>query len=161
MNTYWNGQGNFQAELNVINEKMVDWGMTTNPLMNLFITCNKVYYDVYNNGGFNLDDMMHSIEEYIKPYASEFTKLRFDVQPKTLIRNLKNEVKLEKFFDDMILYVKDKDLSFKVYTLYYDYRKELLSETEQPGFFNITFGLVEECEDWKKHRLERMGYKMI
>lgn len=161
MNTYWNGQGKWQAELNAINEKIIDWGMTTNPLMNLVISCNKVYYDTYNNGGCNLDMMMDSIEEYIKPFASEFTKLRFDVQPKTLIRNLTNEVKLEKFMDELILYVKDKDLSFEVYTLYFDYEKNLLSETEQPGFSNITFGLVDEYEGWKKHRLERMGYKMI
>lgn len=162
MNTYWNENGKHQEQIDELQSLIPSWGMTENSYMNLLITASKVYYDVHNNGGCNLLDVyMDDINAYIKPFAKEFTKLRFDVLPATLYRNLKNVDKLESFMDDLVVYLSDKDLSYKKYTLYYSSENELLSVTEKEGFRAITFGLEEEYKSWKNSRLTRFGYQMV
>ena len=59
MNTYWNSNGKYQDWVDKTSETMPDMYYTDNKFMNIFIAMNKVYYDIYNNGGGNLLDGCH------------------------------------------------------------------------------------------------------
>jgi DNA-dependent RNA polymerase auxiliary subunit epsilon len=162
MNTYWNENGKHQKELNRLNGLLPNWGMTDNPYMNLFIIASNIYYDVYNNSGCNLkDNYLKKIEEYITPLAHELKSLRFDVKIETLVRNLKNKEKLEKFLDEVVTHVQDKDLSYDKHTLFFDNEKEELSKTEVEGFSVITFGNEKDYSDWMNFRMKQWNYKLI
>ncbi|MDX5808477.1 MULTISPECIES: hypothetical protein [Bacillus cereus group] len=161
-NTYWNSNGNHQEELNRINSLKPSWGMTTNKHMNLFITASKVYYDVYNNGGCNLSDCYEEkIREFIIPFADDIKSLRLDVQVKTLIKNFNNKKKLERFMDEVILYLQDKDLNFKILRVFFNYKKEELSKNNKEGFLEISFGLQNEYDGWVNHRVNNWKYTWV
>lgn len=161
-NTYWNSNGNHQEELNRINGLKPSWGMTTNKYINLFITASNVYYDVYNNGGCNLADCYEGkIREFIMPFVDDIKSLRLNVQMKTLIRNFKNEKKLEAFMDEVVLYLQDKDLSFEMFQVFFSNKKEELSKNMKEGFLNVTFGLQEEYNDWVNHRVDNWKFTWV
>ncbi|PLS19240.1 hypothetical protein CVD28_02180 [Bacillus sp. M6-12] len=162
MNTYWNENGKFEVEIKQLNDLRPDWGMTDNPYINLFIIASNVYYDVYNNGGGNLrDNYPRKIEEYFVPFASELKSLRLNVKMDTIIRNLKKKEKLERFLDEVILYVQDKDLNYDKHTIYFDNDKEEVSKTKVEGFSVITFGNQKDCTDWVNHRMNAWNFKMV
>lgn len=161
-NTYWNGKGNHQKELDRIDGLKPSWGMTTNKYMNLFITASNVYYDVYNNSGCNLADCYDAkIEEYIMPFADDIKSLRLNVQLKTLIKNFKNEKKLEAFMDEVILYLQDKDLNFEVFRVFFSNEKEELSKNMKEGLSEVTFGLQENYDDWVNHRVDNWKFTWV
>jgi len=161
MNTYWNGNGKHEDLNKKFDGVIPSWGMTTNPYVNLFIVASSVYYDVYNNGGCNLDVIYKNIEQYIKPFDEELKTFRFNVQPQTLFRNLKNVEKLELFLDEVLLFLDDKDLEYDKQTVYFNHEAERVSLKEQNGYSNITFGLKDECDDWVDHRINKMGYTLV
>ncbi|HDR7922350.1 hypothetical protein J0794_27180 [Bacillus paranthracis] len=161
-NTYWNRNGKYQKELDKLDGLMPNIGMTSNQYMNLFITASSVYYDVYNNGGCNLADCYEEkIREYIMPFADDIKSLRLNVQMKTLIRNFKNEKKLEAFMDEVILYLQDKDLNFEVFRVFFSNKKEELSKNMKEGLSEVTFGLQENYDDWVNHRVDNWKFTWV
>lgn len=161
-NTYWEGNGTQQEGLTRLESHTPCWGMTDNQYMNLFITASNVYYDVYNNGGCNLKECFpERIETYLLPFANELKSLRLNVKIETLVRNFKNKDKLERFMDEIVLYLQDKDLTYDKQTIYFDNNKKEVSRTEIEGFNVITFGIRQECEDWVNHRMDNWKFKMV
>ncbi|MEI3912484.1 hypothetical protein V6S04_12910 [Bacillus sp. CCNWLW147] len=161
-NTYWNKNGKHQKEVEKLNKLLPSNGMTKNMYMNLFITVANVYYDVYNNDGCNLADCYEDdIREYIMPFADDIKSLRLNVQMKTLIRNFKNETKLERFMDEVILYLEDKDLNFEMLQVFFSNEKEELSKNMKEGFSDVTFGLQEDYDDWVNHRVVNWKFTWV
>ncbi|NLZ33896.1 MAG: hypothetical protein GX889_03085 [Clostridiales bacterium] len=160
--TYWNEEGLYQEEVNKLEDLKPDRGYTNNEYMNLFLAVSHLYYDVYNNGGCNIKDFyMKDIEKYIKPFIDEIKSINLNVKPNTLLRNLKNLEKLEEFINETILFIKDKDLSYDKYIIFYDYDNEQLSKKEIKGFRKITFGNKEDYNEWVNNRINSWNYKMI
>lgn len=161
-NTYWNENGKHQKEVEKLNKLLPSNGMTKNMYMNLFITVSNVYYDVYNNDGCNLADCYEDvIREYIMPFADDIKSLRLNVQMKTLIRNFKNETKLERFMDEVVLYLQDKDLNFEMLQVFFSNEKEELSKNMKEGFSDVTFGLQEDYDDWVNHRVDNWKFTWV
>lgn len=161
-NTYWNNSGKYQSEVDRINELMPSWGRTNNPYLNLFLTASSLYYDVYNNGGCNIKDCyVKNIETYIKPYAEDIKGINFKCTLNTIIKNLRNEEKLEKFLDSIVEFVSDKDLSYDRYVAYFDNDKKIISYEKKEGLREISFGNKEDFEDWTGHRINVWKFKVI
>lgn len=161
-NTYWNECGKNQELLKKIEEITPNWGKTGNKYVDLFLVSSNLYYDVYNNGGGNIRDCyVDSIEKYIKPFADDIKGINFNCTLNTIIKNLKNEEKLEKFMDNIIEFVSDKDLSYEQYLAYYDFDNKILSYQKQDGFSKISFGNKKDFEDWTSHRLNVNKYTLI
>lgn len=167
MKTYWSEEGKYQAITEEIGDRVPSWGMTTNAYMNLYITACNLYYDVYNNGGCNLDCYADRIEKYILPFNKDIKgarndgKIDFSCKEQTVRRNLKNHTKLENFMNAVIEFVSGQDLEYTKYTTYYNFGKELMSLNEhtEEGWSKITFGLEEEWRAWTENR--NKTYKMI
>ena len=161
-NTYWNEEGKYQAEADRINDLMPSWGKTENKYMNLFLIASNIYYDIYNNGGGNIKDSLEEyVENYIKPFANEIKAINFNVTLNTIYRNLKKEEKLERFMDEVVELVSDKDLSYTKYVVYFDNNKEKLSFTEKEGFSEISFGEKDQYDSWIDHRVNVWNYEVV
>lgn len=161
-NYYWNDNGKYQNELERLNKLMPSWGKTSNPYVNLFLTSSNLYYDVYNNGGGNIKDCyLEDIEAYVKPFANNIKGINFNCMLNTIVKNLKNEEKLEKFMDNVIEFVCDKDLSYDKYFAYFDNDKKILSYAKQEGLMEISFGNEKEFKDWTNHRINAWNFKVV
>lgn len=162
MNSYWFDNGKHQDTADQLYRLKPDWGMTENKYMNLFLCASNVYYDVYNNGGCNLNDNYpKKIEEYLFPFAEELKSLRFDVKMDTLIRNFKNKKKLEAFLDEIFMYLQDKDLSYEKHIVFFDNVREELSKEEKEGFSQIVFGNEADCISWINYRINSWNFKWV
>lgn len=162
MNSYWNGNGKYQEEQEKLDSLKPSMGMTENKYVNLFLTISNIYYDVYNNGGGNLKDSYpERIEKYIVPFADELKSLRLNVKLDTLIRNFKKEDKLEAFLDEVIMYLQNKDLNYKKYSVFFNNDTEELSKVEKEGFYEITFGLEDEYNEWVNFRMKSWNFKFV
>jgi hypothetical protein len=66
--TYWNSKGKFQEEYNFIKDKFIP-SMGECKLMKAeLVRCiSRIYYDIYNNGGDNLENFNYYLE-----FVSEF-----------------------------------------------------------------------------------------
>lgn len=165
-NTYWNECGKYEEENAQIEKLVPRMGKTGNKYLDLYITASKLYYDSYNNGSCNFDNNLDNIDEYIRPFAKEINSrgaINFDVKDSTLRSYLNNESKLEKFMDNVITFVKDKDLSYDKYTVYYKDNNNfsgVLSKTEKEGFIPVTFGNKELYNNWINHRMNEWNYIM-
>ena len=157
---YWYNNGNFEPELQKIYDLMPDWGMTDNKYMNLFIMASRLYYDVYNNGGANLELCEEDIEQFLVPFADELKSINLNVTFKTFIKNIENEKKLEAFMDEVILHVHDKDLSYDKHSLFVNNSTEELSHSKREGFRSLTFGEEGEYWEWIDYQVGT-GYKFI
>lgn len=162
MNNYWNKDGKYQKELINIYSLMPKIGYTNNKYFDLFITATKVYCDVYNNGGCNLKDIhLDKIKQYVKPFVNELKSINFNVSDDTLIKYLKNKDKLELFFDEVIEFVKDKDLEYIKYIVYQNYGSGLLSNEWHNDFSEVSFGNKEDYDEWVNHRINSLDFKFI
>lgn len=161
-NCYWNDNGKYQNELERLNKLTPSWGKTTNPYLDLFLVSSGLYYDVYNNGGCNIRDCyVDDIEKCIKPFADDIKGINFNCTLNTIVKNLNNEEKLEKFMDDVIEFVSDKDLSYDKYLAYFDNDKKILSYEKQESLREISFGNKEDFEDWTNHRINAWNFKVV
>lgn len=162
MNNYWNKDGKYQEELTNIYSLMPKIGYTNNKYFDLFITATKVYYDVYNNGGCNIKDTyLDRIKTYVKPFVSELKSINLNVSDNTLVKYLKDKVKLELFFDEVIVFVKDKDLEYTKYVVYQNYEDGLLSNEWNNGFSEVSFGNKEDYDEWVNHRINSWEFKFV
>lgn len=147
MNTYWEGHGKYEEQVKALNEAMPSIGYTDNVNMNLFIAMSHLYYDAYNNGGGNIEDCytkdFHLYVEPVTPFVDleDFAECRFS--------------KMEKQMDRVLAYLKGKNISYTVYTVWDNYDEKKVSRTKQtgPGWAPITFGSEEERDAWFSDRV--------
>lgn len=92
--------------------------------MNLFIRVSCIYYDVYNNGECNLNPYIEDIKKYVLPFNDEF-RMNFDTEDKKIIRSLKNKRILENVMNRVLELVKDEDLTYTIYEVYYNREKNI------------------------------------
>ena len=174
--TYWNGKKTKQSEL--LSNLMVNIGYTENKVYNAYIAATKIYYDMYNNGGFNLEEASHAGETYLDrlveiilkaDIGEKFGNIKLTNKSDTILQYLEVEdtenchPELELFLDDIINEVSNHSLNFKVYTVWTKRDEKLLSLSEQPGegWRSTTFGEAEEYEDWIRNRKEVFHYEVV
>ena len=160
--SYRNKTGKYQKELDLINSNIPGYGMTNNKYMNLYLTVSKLYNDIYNNGGCNIEDCyMSYINDYIIPFQNEIKSINFNVQTRTLLKNLRNFTKLEKLVDEVVEILRDKDLSYAKYSIWINHKAELLSFEAKDGFDELTFGDGFEFQNWVQIRKDMFHYKTV
>lgn len=153
MNTYWNGNGKYQEWVDRVIETIPSMYYTDNKYMNTFIAMNKVYYDIYNNGGRNLLDGCHKealgfIREFVKRFSLKRAIKEYDYL----------EERTNAVFEELM----KEDLSFVNHGFWNEWRKRKISMTEQMGedWIYITCGTEEnvkkEFESRKNH-----GFKVV
>lgn len=150
---YWNGDGKCQKEMDRLNGFMPDFSYTDNPYVNLFIIMSHLYYDVYNNGGGNIDDC----------YGESYFTYVMPLMPKTsLNRIVKCEHEyVEEFANKVIELIKDKDLSYTTYSIWVNHKNEKLSKAFQKGFKKLRCGDKEYLNSWIQNRLDIWKYSMV
>lgn len=159
---YWNKNGENQKDYAEIRKLVPGIGYTNNKFLDLFITASKLYYDVYNNGGYNIrSNYLDDIKEYIEPFSDNIKTIHFNLSENTIIRNIKNKEKLELFFDEVIDFVKDKDLKYTKYFVYQNYDENKLSNNQIEGFSEVSFGNKKDFDEWVGHRVSSWKFKFI
>lgn len=153
MGIYWDSQGEYQEWVDKICETMPSMYYTENKYMNIFIAMNKVYYDIYNNGGGNLLDGIHNEAlELIREFVGRF--------------NLKRAIKeldyLEERTNTVFAKLMDKDLSFENHGFWNEWRKRKVSMTKQAGedWIYITCGTKDNVEKEFEKR-KAYGFKVV
>ena len=154
-NSYWSGNGLYEEENSKIEKHIPTFGMTSNPYLNLYIVACNIYYDAYNNGGYNMTDYrIDKYRKYILPFNDEIKgngAINFGVKNNTLRQYFRNENKLEKFMDNVIMFVSDKDLSCDKFTIYI--KDDYMSLNNHEGFHPVTFGNIEDKDEWVYGRI--------
>ena len=153
MGIYWNSQGKYQGWVNEIGKTMPSMYYTDNKYMNIFIAMNKVYYDIYNNGGGNLLDGVHKEAlEYIREFVGRFN----------LKRAIKEHDYLEERTNTVFEKLMDKDLSFENHGFWNEWRKRKISMTKQVGedWIYITCGTKANVEEEFEKR-KNYGFEVV
>jgi hypothetical protein len=89
--------------------------------------------------------------EHLEQFANEINYNRFcDYE----------DEELEQLTDRVIEFIKDKDLTYTVYTVYCNHDTHELSMTEKKGFFKFTCGEQDYFDKWVKG-FQDQGYKML
>lgn len=162
--TYWNSNGKYQRFLDALNRHTPTMGYTTNPRLNLLILAQHMYYDVYSNGAGNIATCQHYLEDieyYVLPFNSEFKGINFEVSFRTILKNLKNEEKLEQWMDSVIACVWQRDLSYDKFPVYCHHETRQLSGEPREDFELITFGNLAVKESWVNSFLTYHSYQWI
>lgn len=160
--TYWVENGKYQEDMDKLNKLIPNMGYTDNKYFNAFIIASKLYYDVYNNGGWNiLDCYMDDVDDFLKDFSDNIKAININVTSKTLIKNLKNHEKLEKFMDEVIAFVKNNDFSFERFVIYQHYDKKQLSKTKLDNFNEVSFGSKKLYCGWVNCRLNDWGFELV
>ena len=107
--TYWNGIGKHQDLYDELYKELIPpQGDAKSERGEILRIVSKLYYDIFNNGGWNFDvlkDMRLKLLALVPQYAVESTK-RFIKTPKSKELNNKNYQKfLDKYVDWAVLYV--------------------------------------------------------
>ena len=153
MGIYWNSQGKYQEWIDKVGETMPSMYYTDNKYMNIFIAMNKVYYDIYNNGGGNLLDGVHKKAlEFIREFVGRFNLKRAIKEPDYL------EERTNTVFENLM----DKDLSFVNHGFWNEWRERKISTTEQVGedWIYITCGTKENVKKEFENR-KNYGFKVV
>lgn len=153
MSTYWNSNGKYQDWVDKISETMPDMYYTDNKYMNVFIAMNKVYYDIYNNGGGNLLDGCHKEAlEFIREFIGRFS----------LKRAIKEDDYLEERTNAVFSKLMNEDLSFENHGFWNEWRKRKISMTKQDGedWIYITCGTQENVEKEFESRT-KYGFSVV
>jgi hypothetical protein len=148
-NSYWRQKGKYQDFVDEADKLMPNWGYTENNYMNLFIDISKLYYDCYNNGGWNIYDCYMDRVANVKKY------IRLDIR-----KFMKNEEYREEKTDEVFAFLLDKDLSYKQYKAYFNGR-DFVSYTQKESWSVITFGSKEERKDWVHGRIKNCKSKYV
>jgi hypothetical protein len=153
MGIYWNSQGKYQGWVNETGKTMPSMYYTDNKYMNIFIAMNKVYYDIYNNGGGNLLDGVHKEAlEFIREFVGRFN----------LKRAIKEHDYLEERTNAVFEKLMDKDLSFINHGFWNNGRESKISMTKQVGenWHYITCGTEDNVKNEFKKR-KSYGFKVV
>lgn len=150
-NTYWDNNGKHQEEADKIDSLMPDFDYTDNEYMNLYIAASKIYHDIYNNGGGNIEDCYtDDFYDRIHPYI------------KASLSRLQDEKEyLENFMDKVIEFLRDKNLSYTKYVIYQNYDAKQLSKKPLDGFDSISSGNKDYLDGWVNGRINSFHFEMV
>lgn len=143
--SYWNEAGKHQAFCDIALDKAPSFGYTSNIYLNSLIAMSHLYYDAYNNGGCNIEDVyQRDFNTYVKPLFPNFDILDFIYG---------NEMKMEQTMDRLLEYLQDKPLDYEVYSIWWSYNDKVLTRVEPtdksgPEFSPVTFGNPETLNRW-------------
>lgn len=143
--SYWNEEGKYQAFCDEALNKAPSFGYTSNIYLNSLIAMSHLYYDVYNNGGGNIEDVyQRDFNKYVKPLFPQFEIQDF-------ING--NEMKIEQTMDRLLEYLQDKPLDYQAYTIWWSYDDKVLTRVEpldKSGYdlSPLTFGEQERLNRW-------------
>ena len=174
--TYWGGKKTDALEM--LEDKKVGIGYTDNKVYNAYIAGTKIYYDLYNNGGFNVEEKLQSEDNYLKRLVEvilsagigeKFGKVKLTNKPKTIYYKLKETddegdyVNLEQFMDELIEEVVKYDLTFEVYKVWQDYQGRKVSLTQKDGeeWREVSFGQEDDCNSWVEHRTNVFEFELV
>lgn len=154
MNTYWDENGKYQDWYDKIADTMPSMYDTDNSNMNLIIYMNRLYYDIYNNGGMNVSDS--------KKYQKEIDAVASVVKKFRIAKAIINHAYLEEYTNMVFQYLQDKDLSFEDYGFWNDWDNRELSFKKHEGgsWIYITCG-TKENRDREIAKRKACGYKII
>ena len=174
--TYWGGKKTDALEM--LEDKMVGTGYTDNKVYNAYIAGRKIYYDLYNNGGFNIGENLQREDNYLQrlvevilsaDIGEKFGKVRLTNKPQTIYYKLKETdeeedyVNLEQFMDELIEEVVKHDLTFEAYKVWQDYQGGKLSLTQKDGeeWREVSFGQEDDYNSWVEHRTNVLGFELV
>lgn len=165
--TYWEGK---QTEATrILDEATVSYGLTENASVNAHIIANRIYYDVYNNGGGNLFDSWGretpTITDYIDiireaDIGMKFGKINLNLTLGTIKKWMLKENdegdygELEVFMDEIFEALSKEDLTFTVYKLWHLHDKNLMTINEETANTDewslMTFGRISQRAEYIK-----------
>lgn len=170
--TFWNREKKLPANLDGIK---VDFGMTSNANVNAVLALRHIYYDFYNNGGYNIDDeddfqYLTELLQYVKD-AGINTVGKISLSSASLVfKKLSKEVDdqyvaLENFMDTAFDLLKNRNFDFEIFTVYQNYDNRLLSmeKHDNDQWSSVTFGKKQDLDAWVDARQNNRGFnfKMI
>ena len=175
-NTYWGGKKTDALEM--LEAKKVGIGYTGNKVYNAYIAGTKIYYDMYNNGGFNIGENLQREDNYLKRLVEviltagvgeKFGKIRLTNKLDTIYNKLKETgeegyyVNLEQFMDELIEEVVKHDLTIEVYKVWQDYQGRKVSLTQKDGeeWREVSFGQEDDYNSWVEHRTNVFGFELV
>ena len=148
--TYWNEEGKYQAFCDAALDKTPTYGMTNNVYMNALIAISHVYYDVYNNGGGNIEDV----------YKSEFKRCVTPLFPDIDIHDFiyGNQARIEAAMDRVLEFLQDKNLDCEIYTVWFSYKNQMLSHIQPQdlsdgNWSTVTFGSPADMQQWCEEQM--------
>lgn len=155
MGIYWNNNGKYQEWVDKINDTMPDMYDTDNKYMNVFIVISKIYYDIYNNGGGNIedgcyDDKLRTIENFVG--LGNFSWYQGTINKEYL------EEKTNEIFEKLM----EQDLSFENHGFWNEWRNRKVSMSEQIGedWIYITCGTAENAKKEFEDR-QKCGFEVV
>ena len=154
-NTYWKGNGKYQAFLDELDKQMPDIGYTDNANMNLFIMASNLYYDVYNNGSCNIMDC----------YADDFFQYMGPLFQDVSIKKLADcdYEHAEHMMDMVSEFLKDKPMGYTPYFAWDNYsaKESSLTERTEEGWRKLSFGNEKDRNEWFVERIVRVPHKNV
>lgn len=154
-NTYWAGKGKYRDFIENLAEKMPGHGYTSNVYVNIYLVMAHLYYDVYNNGGGNIEDCFaKDFQNRVKPYLDNEVSLQPFIN--------EDFAKMEEMVNVAFEFIIDKDLDFPIYRKWCNHDERVISDVKPVGewsqkgyWFNATFGEPEGFREFCR------GYKDI
>lgn len=126
MGTYWNNNGKYQEWVDKINDTMPSMYDTDNYYMNVFIAFSSIYYDIYNNGGGNIedgcyDDNLRTLDNFLGLGNFNWYQATHDLD---YLEDKANEI-----FEKLM----EQDLSFENHGFWNEWKERKISMEEQKG----------------------------
>lgn len=149
MGTYWNNNGKYQKFVDEKLKTIPDMYFTDNEYMNLFIEINNLYYDIYNDGGYNFR-------------LDKVTRIKSVVKNFKISKAISDHDYLEEITDEIFEYLMDKDLAFENYGFWNEWKNSLISLNKQEGenWSYITCGTKDNMEKEFKIRQDH-GFAVV
>lgn len=154
MKTYWNHEGKYQEWVNKIEETTPSMYDTDNKYMNIFLAFSNIYYDIYNNGGGNIEDCYMDKVSIIEDFLG---RGNFDCD-----RAIFDKEYLEEKANEIFGKLMEQDLSFENHGFWNEWRNRKISMTEQVGedWIYITCGTEENVKKEFEER-QRCGFEVV
>lgn len=153
-NTYYNNKGKFQAWVDAADMLKPDMCDTDNANMNVFIAFSNLYYDIYNNGGLNIQDGL---------YRKEVQRVTDFIKDFNLRKALNDKSYLEDMTDAVFEKLMDKDLSFENSGFYNEWKNRLISLNKRDGesWIYITCGTKANRDEEYNNRIRNHGFEEV
>ena len=153
MGLYWCKEGKHQGFVNQTEKLIPSRGYTENKYMNAFICGVRIYYDIYNNGGWNIKDCYM---DDAKKFLDDVLKIN-----KALILNKNKQCEyIEKYMDKLIEKIRDKDLTYNKYILYIDDNEKKISKHDD-SLTKIIFGLKATYDEYYNRMTKDYKYNEV
>ena len=128
--TYWNSNGKYEKEYNQLWEQYVpSEGYTDNKYINALISMSKMYYDVYNNGLCNEDNLYDDFYSYISAIKEEL-----NVDNKVISNVLRKRYSLEMIEEAIYVWDEENECETDEVDYYEEQEVESFEELENKDY---------------------------